>query len=44
MDAKDAAEDRIDAGEDIESVVGDFPKFKDLLYQDLKGKFDGQDY
>ena len=41
---KEAAEERVDAGEDIESVLIDFPEFKDLLYQDLKGKFDGQDY
>jgi hypothetical protein len=39
LEAKDKAEDRVDAGEEIEDIVNDYPEFKEMLLQDLKGKY-----
>jgi hypothetical protein len=39
MEAKLEAEDRVDAGEEIEDVVKDYPEFEEMLFQDLKGKY-----
>ena len=44
LDAKSDAEERYNSGEDIESIVSDYPQFKDELYQDIIGGFEGMDY
>ena len=41
LDVKDKAEDRYEAGENIEDIVKDFPEFEEMLFQDLKGKYEG---
>jgi len=41
LDAKEEAEERYEDGEEIEAIVKDFPEFKEMLYQDLKGKYEG---
>jgi hypothetical protein len=41
LDAKEEAEERYEGGEEIEAIVKDFPEFKEMLYQDLKGKYEG---
>ena len=35
------AEERVDNGEEIEVVVKDFPDHEEMLFQDLKGKYEG---
>ena len=42
--AKSAAEARYNEGEDIESIMSDYPQFKNELYQDIIGGFEGSDY
>jgi len=42
--AKEDAEERYDTGEDIESILADYPEFKDMLEKDIIGKFEGSDY
>ena len=42
--AKEEAEERVNNGEEITTVIKDYPEFKDMLFQDLKGKFEGSDY
>jgi hypothetical protein len=39
--AKEEAEARYENGENIEDIVKDFPEFGEMLYQDLKGKYEG---
>ena len=39
MKAKLEAEERVDNGEEIEDVVRDYPEFREMLFQDLKGKY-----
>lgn len=41
LDAKEEAEERYDNGEEIEVIVKDFPEFQEMLFQDLKGKYEG---
>lgn len=41
---KEDAEERYDTGEDIESILADYPEFKDMLEKDIIGKFEGSDY
>jgi hypothetical protein len=42
--AKKDAEDRYDAGEELDSILSDYPKFRETLERDILGKFDGMDY
>ena len=44
LDAKANAEERYNGGEDIESIIADYPQFKNELYQDIIGGFEGMDY
>jgi hypothetical protein len=44
LDAKSDAEARYNEGEDIESIMSDYPQFKNELYQDIIGGFEGSDY
>ncbi|MDB4276923.1 hypothetical protein N9864_00210 [bacterium] len=39
MEVKLKAEDRVDAGEEVEDVVKDYPKFSEMLLQDLGLKY-----
>jgi len=39
MEVKLEAEDRVDAGEEVRDVVKDYPKFEEMLLQDLGGKY-----
>lgn len=41
LEAKKEAEERVDNGEEIEVVVKDFPDHEEMLFQDLKGKYEG---
>jgi len=41
LDAKEEAEERYENGEEIEVIVKDFPEFQEMLFQDLKGKYEG---
>jgi len=41
LEAVKAAEERVDNGEEIEVVVKDFPDHEEMLFQDLKGKYEG---
>ena len=41
LEAKKEAEERDDNGEEIEEVVKDFPDHEEMLFQDLKGKYEG---
>ena len=42
--AKEDAEGRYDAGEELDSILSDYPKHRDMLERDILGKFDGMDY
>ena len=42
--AKEDAEGRYDAGEELDSILADYPKHRDMLERDILGKFDGMDY
>ena len=44
LDAKANAEERYNSGEDIEAIIADYPQFKNELYQDIIGGFEGMDY
>ena len=44
MAAKQDAEDRYNEGEDIDSILTDYPQFKRELYNDIIGGFEGMDY
>ena len=44
MAAKQDAEDRYNEGEDIDSIMADYPQFKRELYNDIIGGFEGMDY
>jgi hypothetical protein len=44
MAAKQDAEDRYNEGEDIDSIIADYPQFKRELYNDIIGGFEGMDY
>ena len=44
MAAKQDAEDRYNEGEDIDSIMADYPQFKRQLYNDIIGGFEGMDY
>ena len=44
MSAKQDAEDRYNEGEDIDSILTDYPQFKRELYNDIIGGFEGMDY
>lgn len=44
LEAKEEAESRYEEGEEIESIIKDYPEFKEMLFHDLKGKFEGSDY
>ncbi len=44
IEAKDDAESRYDAGEELESILSDYPKYRETLERDILGKFDGMDY
>lgn len=41
LEAVKAAEERVDNGEEIEVVVKDFPDHEEMLFQDLKAKYEG---
>lgn len=41
LEAKKEAEERVDNGEEIEVVVKDFPDHEEMLFQDLKAKYEG---
>ena len=41
LEAKKEAEERVNNGEEIEVVVKDFPDHEEMLFQDLKGKYEG---
>ena len=42
--AKEDAEGRYEAGEELDSILSDYPKFRETLERDILGKFDGMDY
>ena len=42
--AKEDAEARYDAGEELDSILSDYPKHRNTLERDILGKFDGMDY
>ena len=42
--AKEDAEGRYEAGEELDSILADYPKFRETLERDILGKFDGMDY
>ena len=42
--AKDDAEKRMDAGEELDSILSDYPEYRDTLELDMMGKYDGMDY
>ena len=42
--AKEEAENRYESGEDLESILMDYPKHRETLEIDILGKFDGMDY
>ncbi len=44
MAAKQDAESRYNDGEDIETIIADYPQFKRELYNDVIGGFEGMDY
>jgi len=44
MAAKQDAESRYNEGEDIDSIIADYPQFKRELYNDIIGGFEGMDY
>ena len=44
IEAKDDAESRYDAGEELDSILSDYPKYRETLERDILGKFDGMDY
>ena len=44
LDAKANAEERYNSGEDIDAIIADYPQFKNELYQDIIGGFEGMDY
>ena len=44
MTAKQDAESRYNDGEDIETIIADYPQFKRELYNDVIGGFEGMDY
>ena len=41
LEAKKKAEERYDEGEEIEAIIKDFPEHEEMLFQDLKGKYEG---
>jgi hypothetical protein len=43
MAAKQDAESRYNEGEDIDSIIADYPQFEDELYQDIIGGFEATD-
>lgn len=44
LEAKEDAEGRYDAGEELDSILSDYPKHRETLERDILGKFDGMDY
>jgi len=38
------AEKRLDAGEELDSILSDYPEYRDELELDMRGKYDGMDY
>jgi hypothetical protein len=44
LEAKDDAEGRYEAGEELDSILSDYPKYRETLERDILGKFDGMDY
>ena len=42
--AKQDAEDRYNEGEDLDSILADYPQFDDMLRADIQGGFEGMDY
>ena len=42
--AKADAEKRMDAGEELASILSDYPEYRDELELDMRGKYDGMDY
>ena len=42
--AKEEAENRYESGEDLESILTDYPEHRKTLELDILGKFDGMDY
>jgi len=42
--AKEDAELRYEAGEELNSILSDYPKHRNTLERDILGKFDGMDY
>ena len=42
--AKEEAENRYESGEDLESILMDYPEHRKTLELDILGKFDGMDY
>ena len=44
MAAKQDAESRYNEGEDIDSIIADYPQFKRELYNDIIGGFEDMDY
>ena len=42
--AKADAEKRMDAGEELTSILSDYPEYRDELELDMRGKYDGMDY
>ena len=42
--AKADAEKRMDTGEELDSILSDYPEYRDELELDMMGKYDGMDY